>query len=125
MTDWMAGPRAMAQHKQQEQIIRAAMEKEGMEFLVEQPYQGDSELTGGGIDALRWNGKPVTAFIEFPAQPSDPVLLGLVIHPQDNGEYTVIRVSRRQQSQPWTGFSFVADLSWADVRRWIHEDMDF
>lgn len=100
------------------------MEKEGVEFIVEHPYKGDSELSGGGIDELLWNGKPVVAFIAFPKLPSDPVALALVVHTQDDGEFTVVRVSRRNKNDAWFGFSFVSDLSWADVRRFIHEDMD-
>ena len=124
MTDWTAGIRAMQQHKEQERIIRAAAGEAGVEFIVEQPYQGDSELSGNGIDSLLWNGKPVTAFVEFPKKPTDPVGMALVVQPQDNGEYTVVRLSRRNKNDSWIGFSFATDLSWTDVRRWIHDDMD-
>ena len=123
MTDWTAGPRAMQQHLEQARIVRAALEKEGMEFIVEQPYEGSSELTNTGIDELLWNGKPVVAFIEFPKQPSDPVATALVVYSQDNGEFTVVRVSRQNKNDAWFGFSFVSDLTWADVRRWICKDM--
>ena len=124
MTDWTAGPRAMQRNMEQARIIRAAMEKEGMEFIVEQPYEGGNERTNVGTDELLWNGKPVVAFIEFPKQSSDPVATALVVHSQDNDEFTVIRVSRQNKNDAWFGFSFVSGLSWADVRRWIHEDMN-
>lgn len=124
MTDWTTGPEAMRRHRVAMQAARTAMEKEGVEFIVEHPYKGDSELSGGGIDELLWNGKPVVAFIAFPKLPSDPVALALVVHTQDDGEFTVVRVSRRNKNDAWFGFSFVSDLSWADVRRFIHEDMD-
>lgn len=121
--DWSEPVRAGLRNMAMGAAVWKNLEDQGIEFTQEEKYVGSNILEWDN-GHLRWNGKQVAAFIEIPAQSSDPALMGLVIYHQDNGEFTVVRVSRRQISDPWVVFSLVSDLSWADVRHWINEDID-